>query len=291
MKIVEQGGRSRIALWEDGENCWRCGELQRGSCAAFGGPGYCRCERGDGIEDNLPLTATLLPLLVDQLKYTLRTLEKSTETPTTRDAPPSTSLTSTFAPPQLAPMALPKMDTEAVRLQLNLSNLKRHDPHITAIVSSTSYASVYENRGEGWVRRLPLYCRRILGNSGRSLFDLNRTLLTQLRFDLQVKTGVEGPMFLFSRYACRSTCIRERRGTSSVALYAERLTETLTKLLTHRTTSPSYGFFVLNRQGLEYVQEFLTEESEVKVEGEFILYEGGQDVGAFFLSFLPPSPP
>jgi hypothetical protein len=38
---------------------------------------------------------------------------------------------------------------------------------------------------------------------------------------------------------------------------------------------------------LEYVQEFLTEESEVKVEGEFILFEGGQDVGAFF----PPSFP
>ncbi|GAA5866150.1 hypothetical protein JCM8547_000614 [Rhodosporidiobolus lusitaniae] len=95
-----------------------------------------------------------------------------------------------------------------IREQLNLATLKKHDASITAIVSSTSYASVYENRGEGWV-----------------------------------KTGVEGPMFLFSR-----------------------------------TTFPSYGFFVLNRQGLEYVQEFLTEESEVRVEGEFILFEGGGDV-------------
>jgi hypothetical protein len=50
-------------------------------------------------------------------------------------------------------MALAKNNNaDAVRLQLNLANLKRHDPHITAIVSSTSYASVYENTGEGWVR-------------------------------------------------------------------------------------------------------------------------------------------
>ncbi|GAA5953369.1 hypothetical protein JCM10213_000203 [Rhodosporidiobolus nylandii] len=95
-----------------------------------------------------------------------------------------------------------------IRLALNLKNLRRHDPAIREIEASTSYASVYENRGEGWV-----------------------------------KTGVEGPMFLFTR-----------------------------------STTPSSGFFVLNRQGLEYVQEFLTADSEVRVEGEFILFEGGKDV-------------
>ncbi|EMS19728.1 hypothetical protein NBRC10512_006484 [Rhodotorula toruloides] len=105
----------------------------------------------------------------------------------------------------LARMAL--SSKEDIRRQLNLKNLQRHDPAIDRIVSSASYASVYDNKGDGWV-----------------------------------KTGVEGPMFLFAR-----------------------------------STSPHYGFFILNRNGLEYVQEFLTPESEVQVGGEFILYEGGQD--------------
>ncbi|GAA5826679.1 hypothetical protein JCM11251_002852 [Rhodosporidiobolus azoricus] len=97
---------------------------------------------------------------------------------------------------------------ELIRMNLNLKNLQRHDPLITTIVSSTSYTTVYENKGDGWV-----------------------------------KTGVEGPMFLFKRSA-----------------------------------APAFGFFVLNRQGLEYVQEFLTIGSEVKVEGEFILFEGEGDI-------------
>lgn len=46
-----------------------------------------------------------------------------------------------------------------------------------------------------------------------------------------------------------------------------------------RSSLPRYGFFVLNRQGLEYVQEFLTPESDVKVNGEFILYEPHGEAG------------
>ncbi|CEQ40994.1 SPOSA6832_02670 [Sporobolomyces salmonicolor] len=122
-------------------------------------------------------------------------------------------------------MALPsaKLKSDAIRAQLNLKNLQRHDPLITEIVTSASYASVYENTGEDWV-----------------------------------KTGVEGPMFLFSR-----------------------------------SQAPLYGFFVLNRQGLEYVQEFLTPESEVKVGGEFILFESGEDVAGWSFacgSFRPGRP-
>ncbi|GAA6046690.1 hypothetical protein JCM3770_003119 [Rhodotorula araucariae] len=94
-----------------------------------------------------------------------------------------------------------------IRQQLNLKNLQRHDPLIDRIVTSTSHASLYDNKGDGWV-----------------------------------KTGVEGPMFLFAR-----------------------------------SQSPHYGFFVLNRNGLEYVQEFLTPECEVEAGGEFILFEGGAD--------------
>ncbi|GAA5899803.1 uncharacterized protein JCM6883_005992 [Sporobolomyces salmoneus] len=105
-------------------------------------------------------------------------------------------------------MSTLKAKQDQIRQQLNLKNLQRHDPLISEIVTSASYASVYENYGEQWV-----------------------------------KTGVEGPMFLFSR-----------------------------------TQSPHYGFFVLNRQGLEYIQEFLTPDCELNVGGEFILFESGQNV-------------
>jgi len=47
----------------------------------------------------------------------------------------------------------------------------------------------------------------------------------------------------------------------------------------YRTQIPHYGFFILNRQGLEYIQEFLTPECELNVGGEFILFESGQNVG------------
>ncbi|GAA6017511.1 hypothetical protein JCM11491_006848 [Sporobolomyces phaffii] len=105
-------------------------------------------------------------------------------------------------------MSTLKAKQDQIRQQLNLKNLQRHDPNISEIVTSASYASVYENFGEQWV-----------------------------------KTGVEGPMFLFSR-----------------------------------TQAPHYGFFVLNRQGLEYIQEFLTPDCELNVGGEFILFESGQNV-------------
>ncbi|KDE08138.1 hypothetical protein MVLG_01619 [Microbotryum lychnidis-dioicae p1A1 Lamole] len=96
---------------------------------------------------------------------------------------------------------------EATKAEINLRNLQRHDPTIEDIVSSTSYVTVYYNDGAEWI-----------------------------------KTGIEGPMFLFSR-----------------------------------SQAPLYGFFVLNRQGLEYTREFLTEESDVTVDGEFILYEPRPD--------------
>ncbi|GAA5981666.1 hypothetical protein JCM5350_000448 [Sporobolomyces pararoseus] len=105
-------------------------------------------------------------------------------------------------------MSTLKAKQDQIRQQLNLKNLQRHDPQISEIVTSASYASIYENYGEQWV-----------------------------------KTGVEGPMFLFSR-----------------------------------SQAPHYGFFVLNRQGLEYIQEFLTPDCELSVGGEFILFESGQNV-------------
>ncbi len=46
-----------------------------------------------------------------------------------------------------------------------------------------------------------------------------------------------------------------------------------------REISPVFGFFILNRNGLEYVNEFLVAESEVKLEGEFILFEPRPDAG------------
>jgi hypothetical protein len=66
----------------------------------------------------------------------------------------------------------------------------------------------------------------------------------------QVKANIEGPMFLFKR-----------------------------------EINPTYGFFILNRNGLEYVNEFLVAESEVKLEGEFILFEPRPDAGKQNTSF------
>lgn len=56
----------------------------------------------------------------------------------------------------LARMAL--SSKEDIRRQLNLKNLQRHDPAIDRIVSSASYASVYDNKGDGWVRPVSLIC-------------------------------------------------------------------------------------------------------------------------------------
>jgi len=44
-----------------------------------------------------------------------------------------------------------KAKQDQMRQQLNLKNLQRHDPTIKEIVTSASYASVYENFGEEWV--------------------------------------------------------------------------------------------------------------------------------------------
>lgn len=80
---------------------------------------------------------------------------------------------SCLAPPLAEAEAFPRSvqmsnstTKDELRRQLNLKNLQRHDPSIDRIVASTSYASIYDNKGHGWV-----------------------------------KTGVEGPMFLFSRSA------------------------------------------------------------------------------------------
>ncbi|KAK4052608.1 hypothetical protein OIO90_004236 [Microbotryomycetes sp. JL221] len=95
---------------------------------------------------------------------------------------------------------------DLLRQELNLKNLRRHDDTIQSILATASYVTVYRNLGDGWV-----------------------------------KSGIEGPMFLFER-----------------------------------SSTPQHGFFVLNRNGLEYVQEYLTSDSEVKIEGEFLLYEPGE---------------
>ena len=40
----------------------------------------------------------------------------------------------------------------AQRLELNLKNLRRHDPAINAIVGQAAYVGAYWNDGTGWVR-------------------------------------------------------------------------------------------------------------------------------------------
>lgn len=85
-------------------------------------------------------------------------------------------------------------------------------------------------------------------------------------------------MFLFARCVVVRYAICSLRSTCCDLAWPSMRTYTASS---SRSTVPHYGFFILNRNGLEYVQEFLTPESEVQVGGEFILYEGGQDAGAF----------
>lgn len=41
---------------------------------------------------------------------------------------------------------------DLLRAQLNLKNLRRHDPLIEEILGSTPYVTVYYNTGADWVR-------------------------------------------------------------------------------------------------------------------------------------------
>lgn len=60
-----------------------------------------------------------------------------------------------------------------------------------------------------------------------------------------------------------------KRSVPVSSLRASRLT------IRARSVQPFYGFFVLNRQGLEYVQEDLTPDSSVELMGDFIAFEPG----------------
>lgn len=84
---------------------------------------------------------------------------------------------------------------EEIRQQLNLKNLQRHDPRIDRIITSTSHASLYDNKGTGWVSLSNLIARYRARAAAHELFADTPPYVSQ------VKTGVEGPLFLFSRWA------------------------------------------------------------------------------------------
>jgi hypothetical protein len=74
------------------------------------------------------------------------------------------------------------------------------------------------------------------------------------------KTGVEGTLFLFKRLAWLA-CLPL---SFLLALGTDR---------TIRTQAPLYGFYILNRQGIENVCEDLSEGSNLEVTPELIIYQ------------------
>lgn len=143
---------------------------------------------------------------------------------------------------------------DAMRAQLNLKNLQRHDSSILEIIATASYVTVYRNQGDGWVRLRLCDCSPDRAGA-QSMDDINRS-----------KQASKDPCF-----CSRGKSVKLAPSVSSKGI--------LTGSRFCRSRFPEHGFFVLNRQGLEYVQEFLTSDSDVKIEGEFILYEPGEEAG------------
>lgn len=75
-------------------------------------------------------------------------------------------------------------------------------------------------------------------------------VIYELTNDAWTKTKIEGPMFLFKR-----------------------------------SVEPFYGFFILNRQGLEYIQQDLTLDASIELMGDFIAFESSSDRTFFILLF------
>jgi hypothetical protein len=136
----------------------------------------------------------------------------------------------------------------SIRLALNLKNLRRHDASITDIVGSASYATAYWNVGGDWVRPLILVpCLELMQRALDAGEDQHR--------------GPHVPVQSVSS-SIPPTPARAHRDVCA-----------------GRSREPKYGFFILNRNGLENILEDLTAESEVRMEGEFILFEPFAEAG------------
>ncbi|KAM0747294.1 hypothetical protein T439DRAFT_329042 [Meredithblackwellia eburnea MCA 4105] len=103
-------------------------------------------------------------------------------------------------------------EQQRIRAAINLKTLKRHDSKIEAIVSQSTYAIIYTS-----------------SEDDKGEFEW-------------VKTGVEGPMFLFQR-----------------------------------SEAPYYGFIVINQKGMEYVYELLTPELDAVEEQGMIMFRTSVD--------------
>lgn len=76
----------------------------------------------------------------------------------------------------------------------------------------------------------------------------------------------------FSRGTSNSALLRSFASSTSVTLWSSMLIRRRV-ISSNRSVQPYYGFFILNRQGLEYVQEDLTVDSSVEPMGDIIAYE------------------
>lgn len=150
--------------------------------------------------------------------------------------------------PAHAAMPSAAQSQASIRLALNLKNLRRHDASITDIVGSASYATAYWNVGGDWVRP----CRF------ETSYELIRRAL------VVGEDQYRGPHVPVQSVSSSNPPVQARAHWD---------------VCTCRSREPTYGFFILNRNGLENILEDLTAESEVRMEGEFILFEPFAEAG------------
>lgn len=162
-------------------------------------------------------------------------------------------------------MASDKQKTEALRRAITLKNLRRHDDEITDIVAQSPFAVVYyssvdDNNDFVWVSSPSL-----------PFLDLVLTLIPP-----QQKSNIEGPMFIFKRFA--------RPSSPHFSLNPSAHSPP------HRSQAPFYGFMILNHKGLEYIHQLLTPELDAVSEEGMIMFRTSVNEGPSRSSGPPPDP-
>lgn len=103
---------------------------------------------------------------------------------------------------------------------------------------------------------------------GQPAWPLARGRPTEPRLR-QIKSTVEGPMFLFQR--CDPPALRARSWTSAQL--------TRHSVASCRSQAPFYGFMILSTKGLEFVHELLTPAFDAVSEAGMIMFRASVDEG------------
>lgn len=123
-------------------------------------------------------------------------------------------------------------------VELNLRSLRRHDTSIASIVHSVSYVALY----------------RLEASSD------DAAAAAEGSTNKWARTGIEGPLFLFER--------SDSGNENGEALPSNK----------QKQKKRKYGFFVLNRHGLDYVSDDLAPTSELELSADLLVLEGAAGV-------------